>query len=347
MNVSCPRCGGKAKRESETMDTFVDSSWYFLRYLSPRYEKGPWESHIVKKWLPVDMYIGGAEHAVMHLMYARFFCMFLHDIGLIDFDEPFVKLRHQGLITNKGAKISKSKGNVINPEYFLEQYGSDTFRMYLMFMGSYSQGGDWDDSGINGIARFLGRVHRLVNQYMAGISNAIDVKYEKIAIKDPQLNYRLNLTIKKTSEDIENLEFNTAVASCMELVNELYKKTEKEYESDNNGLFLYSIISLIKIMAPMAPHLCEELWQQINGKGSIFDQEWPKYDDNALNMNTITMVLQVNGKLRGSYQVSADIDENSFFKIVEGDEKAFQHINNKSIVKRIFVPGKLLNIVVK
>jgi len=256
--AECPECGGKAERETETMDTFVDSSWYFLRYLDPDYEQGPWNPDLIEKWLPVDMYIGGAEHAVMHLLYARFFCMFLKDCGLLHFDEPFLKLRHQGTITRGGAKISKSRDEaVVNPDEFINLYGSDTFRMYLMFMGSYSQGGDWDDSGIVGIARFLNRVYRIVEKHSDNLKKHLKLNYADIENRGFALDYRLNLTIKRVSEDLESLEFNTAVAALMELVNDLYKEDEKGVEVPE--LFYFALKSLILLISPMAPHLGEEL----------------------------------------------------------------------------------------
>ena len=344
VNVKCPKCGGEAQRETETMDTFVDSSWYFLRYLDPEFENGPWNNDLARKWLPVDMYVGGAEHSVMHLLYARYFCMFLNDRGLIDFDEPFLKLRHQGMITNKGAKISKSRGNVINPDSFTSRYGSDTFRMYLMFMGSYAHGGDWDDSGINGISRFLGRVYRLVSQNAGYCASNLSLSYSNIKNKDHDLNYRLNLTIKRVSEDLDNLEFNTAVAALMELVNDLYKVSESgDKQSD---LFYYAIRQLILLIAPMAPHLAEELWQMIGGKPSVFAQSWPSYDKAAMELATITLVVQINGKLRGSFNVPVSCTEDELFELASKDERVSAHLQNKTIRKRIFVPGKLMNIVV-
>jgi leucyl-tRNA synthetase len=345
VHTKCPNCGGQAERETETMDTFVDSSWYFLRYVNPHYNNGPWDADLVRKWLPVDMYIGGAEHAVMHLMYARYFCMFLHDIGLIDFDEPFLKLRHQGTITNKGAKISKSKGNVINPDYFIENYGSDTFRMYLMFMGSYSLGGDWDDSGINGVSRFLGRIYRIISQYAPEIKNRLNITYSSIIVNDVNLNYRLNNTIKRATEDIDALEFNTAIAACMELVNDLYKVSDGSQPKDE--LFYYALKQLILIIAPLAPHLAEELWQIVGGKETVFNQKWPSYDPAALDLTQVTIVVQINGKLRGNFQVAADINEDELFKLIQADEKIAKYLDGVQIVKKIFVPGKLLNIVVR
>ncbi|MEE8418108.1 MAG: class I tRNA ligase family protein, partial [candidate division Zixibacteria bacterium] len=345
LNTKCPGCGGEAERETDTMDTFVDSSWYFLRYVDPEYKKGPWNPELVEKWLPVDMYIGGAEHAVMHLMYARYFCMFLHDIGLLLFEEPFPKLRHQGMITNRGAKISKSKGNVINPDHILKKYGSDTLRIYLMFMGSYEHGGDWDDSGINGVARFLARVYRLIVQNTTGIHDTLSLSYSDLSSKAPTLNHRLNSTIKRVTHDIESLEFNTAVAALMELVNDLYKPAD---DDDPPGdLYFFSMRQLILLLAPMAPHLAEELWHVVGGKPSVFDQDWPAWDESALLLDTITMVVQINGKLRGSFIVPKDVNENDFTNMAIRDEKISRHLNDKQILKKIFVPGRLLNIVAK
>ena len=345
VKTDCPKCGGKAERDTETMDTFVDSSWYFLRYLDPDYKKGPWDPDLAQKWLPVDMYIGGSEHAVMHLLYARFFCMFLNDSGLLHFDEPFPKLRHQGTITRAGAKISKSKGNIVNPDEFIELYGSDTFRMYLMFMGSYSLGGDWDDTGIVGIARFLKRVYRIIEKHSNYLKSYLGLKYAGIEGKNPYLDYRLNLTIKRVSEDIEELEFNTAVAALMELLNDLYKADEESVVEPE--LFYFSLKTLILLIAPMAPHLGEELWEMAGGNPSVFNQKWPEYDKSALELDEITMVVQINGKLRGSFNVSADISGEMLFKHAITDEKVSKHLVGKKVIKKIFIPGKLLNIVAR
>ena len=345
VRTECPKCGEEAERETETMDTFVDSSWYFLRYLDPEYKEGPWDPKLVKKWLPIDMYIGGAEHAVMHLLYTRYFCMFLNDIDLIDFDEPFPKLRHQGVITTGGAKISKSRGNVINPDYFIDLYGSDTFRMYLMFMGSYQHGGDWDDSGINGISRFLSRVYRLVARCTESSKQPAHPTSSDSENKLRDLNYRLNLTIKRVTHDIENLDLNTAVAATMELVNDLYKADEIGLSASD--IYSHAIKQLVLILAPMAPHLSEELWQMTGATGSVFQEPWPAWDQDALKRDTITMVVQINGKLRGSFNVPQNITEEEFVEMVSRDSSVARHLKGKKVVKMIFVPGKLLNMVVR
>ena len=344
VNTTCPKCGGPAKRSVETMDTFVDSAWYFLRYFNPHDTERPFDPEMVESWLPVDFYVGGAEHAVTHLIYARFITMCLHDMGYLHFSEPFLKLRHQGIITNKGAKISKSKGNVINPDEFIEQYGSDTFRLYLMFMGSYIDGGDWDDTGITGVARFLGRVYRLLERHQDGIIKAKGLDYNAIKSHDSELRYYLNHTIKKVGEDIESLDYNTAVAAMMEFLNVLYKRSEA---NDDTELFNYALYRYIQILAPLAPHFAEEFWNRIGNTESVFLSAWPEYDPEALITQTITMVAQVNGKLRASFSVSKEISKEDFIEMAKNDDGVARHIEGKTIIKEIFVPGKLANIVVK
>jgi leucyl-tRNA synthetase len=234
---------------------------------------------------------------------------------------------------------------VINPDYFLTRYGSDTLRMYLMFMGSYEHGGDWDDSGISGVARFLARVYRLISQHADGIREYLSLPHSDLKDKDRTLNHRLNLTIKRVSTDIDSLEFNTAVAALMELVNDLYKFAENHKPPDAH--FYFCLQQLILILAPMAPHLAEELWQMIGAPPSVFDQKWPSYDQAALLLDTVTMVVQINGKLRGSFVVPKDVNEDDFTSIVMKDERISRHLDDKKILNRIFVPGKLLNIVAK
>jgi leucyl-tRNA synthetase len=344
VDVKCPKCGGPARRSTETMDTFVDSSWYFLRYVNPHYDKGPWDNDRVKRWLPVDFYVGGAEHAVMHLMYARFVNMCLHDLGLIDFDEPFIKLRHQGIITSKGAKISKSKGNVINPDSFIDAYGSDTFRVYLMFMGSYTDGGDWDDSGINGAARFLGRIYRLIERHLDEIKPYINKSYAEIKADDKELKYYLNHTIQKTGQDIDSLDYNTAVAAMMEFLNQLSSRSESGKISD---LFLYSLLKYIQLLAPLAPHLAEELWSRSGHSESVFNSGWPQFDEKALEMETVTVAVQIGGKLRGTIEVAKDISKEELLRLAKADEKISRYLIGKQVIKEIVVPGKLVNLVIK
>jgi len=344
VNVNCPRCDEPAKRSTETMDTFVDSAWYFLRYVDPNYGHGPFNPGRVAKWLPVDFYVGGSEHAVTHLIYARFMTKFLHDLGLVDFDEPFPKLRHQGIITNKGAKMSKSKGNIVNPDDFVATYGSDTFRVYLMFMGSYGEGGDWDDSGIVGVARYLGRVYRLLDNHLQEIRSIRSLTYKNIKANDSELKYYLSYTTKKVGDDVSTLDYNTGIAAMMEFLNLLAKRSDSGNQSD---LFHYSLLRYIQLLAPFAPHLAEEFWSRAGFETSVFDSRWPEYDAEALVTETITMVAQVNGRLRGSYEVPKNITKDEFLALVKRDERIGQHLEGKTIVQEIFVPGKLANIGVK
>ncbi len=329
-NVKCPKCGAPARRESDTMDTFVCSSWYYLRYADPRNEKEFASREKIKKWLPVDLYIGGAEHTVLHLLYSRFFTKVLQKYGYLDFNEPFIKLRHQGIIlAEDGNKMSKSKGNVINPDEVVAQYGADTLRMYEMFMGPLEDAKPWNTKGIVGIKRFLDKVFALARKMRADADGTrTDAEVERL----------LHKTIKKVTEDIEALKFNTAISAMMILVNRLEK--EKEITKNVWEKFLL-------ILSPFAPHLAEELWEQLGHKESIFKQKWPPYNPELIKDETINLVIQVNGKVRDTVEVAADISEEEAKKLALEREKIKKWIGGKEIIKVIFVKGKLVNIVVK
>ncbi|MBD3233456.1 MAG: leucine--tRNA ligase [candidate division Zixibacteria bacterium] len=346
VETTCPECGGEAKRETETMDTFVDSTWYHLRFLDPEYAAGPFNPNIVDKWMPVDRYVGGSEHAVTHLMFARFINMFLYDEKYVKFEEPYPVLRHQGIITNSGAKMSKSHGNVVIPDDYIKIYGSDTFRAYLMFMGDYQEGGDWDDSGINGIHRFLGRVWRLVEPNCAGLAKREFPEFIKEQLEgiDKDVYIRLNKTIKKFGQDFETQKYNTAIASIMELLNTLYKALES---SRLSTVFFFAIKKLLWLMAPITPHLAEELYHKSGFEGSIFNSHFPDYDEDATVGDQITMVVQVNGKVRASLDVDPDLSQEQFEELAFAEEGVNRHIEGKQIIKKIFIENKLLNIVVK
>lgn len=334
MNVLCPKCGGAAKRESETMDTFVCSSWYFLRYPTMGksatskkvWSKTPFDNGITKKWLPVDMYIGGPEHACMHLLYARFFTKVLHDLGFIDFDEPFKRLVHQGMITKDGAKMSKSKGNVVSPDEFVEKYGSDVFRMYLMFMGPFTQGGDWNDKGITGVARFVEKFWNLILGAADG---------GKVSDVDG-LNAVLHRTIKKVTSDIEAFHFNTVLSALMEAVN----------VAQITGLDKASAKIFTQLIAPIAPHLAEECFEILGGKGSIFDSKWPKYEEKYLKVSVVTYAVQVNGKLRGTFDAPATASKEEVLKLAKTQSNVVKYLEAGKVVKEIFVPGKIVGFVV-
>ncbi|MCX7611227.1 MAG: leucine--tRNA ligase [Ignavibacterium sp.] len=346
INIKCPKCGDDAKRDPDTMDTFVDSSWYYLRYLNPKFSDGPFDVELANKWTPVDMYVGGAEHATMHLLYARFFHKFLRDIGLVNSDEPFQTLVHQGTITNQGAKMSKSKGNVVNPDDFIDKYGTDVFRMYLMFMGPYDQGGDWSDKGISGVDRFVNRTYDLFKHYEGKLKNvkAID-KYDlNLLNEDEKRVYRkVNQTLKKFNEEIENFRFNTAVASLMELLNEL-----RVFENCNDEIKSYVLTRFAFMLASVAPHLGEECWQLLGNDKSIY-LETPKFiiDEKALIEENVNIAVQVNGKLRATISVPIDSEQDFVKSIIEKDEKVMKFVYDKIIVKEIFVKNKIYNIVVK
>jgi leucyl-tRNA synthetase len=332
VETSCPKCQSPAQRETDTMDTFVCSSWYYFRYTDPKNEKEFAAKEKIKTWLPVNMYIGGAEHTVMHLLYSRFFTKALRDLGYVDFGEPFLSLRHQGIILGPdGQKMSKSRGNVVDPDKQVKKYGSDVIRMYLCFMGPYNQGGPWNPKGIAGVDRFLKRVKNLLNSFKD--SEEKNSKLEKI----------LHKTIKKVSEDIESLRFNTAISALMILVNEMQKF--KVYSLD-------CIKSLLLMLAPFAPHISEELWQrdiikslEFKAQSSIHSQPWPKYDPKLIKEENIQLIVQINGKVREKIEVEASISEEKAKELTLSQKKIKQWTAGKEIKKIIFVPGKLINIV--
>ena len=329
VRVKCPKCGGKAKRETDTLDTFVCSSWYFLRYTDPKNTKEFASKEKIKNWLPVDLYIGGAEHATGHLLYSRFFAKALFDQKLIQFAEPFSKLFNQGTVYRLGAKMSKSKGNVVTPDYIFQKFGAETMRLYELFMGPADQATEWSDKGVIGCYRFLNRVWNLQNK----------IKNQKSKVKN-ELEKLVHKTIKKVTEDIENFRFNTAVSALMILTNEFEKA------KDYNPPTTHSYKILVKLLAPMAPHLAEEIWQKLGSKKSIFLEKWPKYEPKLVKEEIITLVIQVNGKVRDKIEVEASLSEEEAKKLTLGREKVKKWIEGKEIKKVIFVPGKLINIVI-
>lgn len=343
VNVTCPKCGGSAQRETDTMDGFACSSWYFLRFADPHNHDQPFDEQAVKYWLPVDDYIGGAEHAVMHLLYARMWTKVMYDAGLIMFNEPFKTLRNQGMIlAPDGQKMSKSKGNTIEPDSLIEQgYGADTIRIMELFIGPWNQSANWSTEGMGGSFRFLQRIWALIQEY----NNPND----QIGEQQPyaqQLNKIAHRTIKKVSQDLEALSFNTAVAAMMEAVNDLYKVKDRDNYSNRNE-WKFVLESLLQLLAPFAPHITEELWQQLGHDISIHTSEWPKYDELYLVSDKMVIAVQVNGKLRGEVELSTDADESMVVEAAKKNEKVCLHIDGKEIVKTIYIAGKILNIVVK
>jgi leucyl-tRNA synthetase len=345
VNTTCPCCGAPAKREIDTMDTFLDSSWYFLRYCDAQNDKEAFNLDKVKYWMNVDQYIGGVEHAILHLMYARFFQMALYDLGLVNTEEPFQNLLTQGMVIKDGKKMSKSIGNVVSPEEIINKYGADTARLFILFAAPPDRELDWSDAGVEGAFRFLGRVYRLVYD--------MSQKYKLDGVKaytcknssDKDLAFALNSTIKKVTEDAGGrFSFNTAISSIMELVNEMYKYKEGEI---NEELFATAITNLIIVLSPFAPHITEEMWEHLGHTDRLFNVPWPKYDEAALVKDTVEIVVQINGKVKSKLNAPNGMDKAALEKYVMSDESIVKLTDGMNVVKVIAVPGKLVNLVVK
>ena len=339
VHTTCPTCDGEARRETDTMDTFVDSSWYMFRFASPREDKGPFDPTLVGQWLPVDQYTGGVEHAVMHLLYARFFTKALRDMGLLNFDEPFLRLFNQGTIVASGAKMSKSRGNVINPDNYVEDLGADVVRAYLMFLGPWDQGGDWTDTGINGIARWMNRTWDLLQQDPSKLPATV----EKGA-GPAQTRRKLHQTIEKVHNDLDRFKFNTAIAAMMELSNHL-SQAWNQGEVDA-ALWRECVEKFLLLLAPIAPHVAEELWERTGHPYSIHNRTFPKWDPAMTAEETITLVVQVNGRLRDRLEAPASISENDVKEMALSSPKVQLHTRNKKIKNLVYVPGRLVNVVV-
>ena len=341
VNTTCPRCSSPAKRETDTMDTFMCSSWYFLRYASPDCDNAPFDAERMKYWLPVDLYTGGAEHAVMHLFYARFFIKALRDMGLVSFGEPFTRLFNQGVIITEKQKMSKSRGNVITPDAYVSELGADAVRAYLMFVAPWEQGGEWDDSGISGISRWLNRMWNLVTGgYTERVLDRLSVDKER-----RQLSRRTHQTIRKVTGDLERLRFNTMLAALMEFTN--YLAGVKEAGAVDLSDWKEAVDTLLLLLAPTAPHLAEELWQQTGHSYSIHNQSWPRWDEELAKDEEITLVVQVNGKLRDRMVVPASITEAEARQAALESQRVKAYLEGKEVVKTIYVPGRLVNLVVR
>ncbi len=323
--VPCPQCHRRARRETDVSDTFLDSAWYFLRYPSTHRDDVPFDPDLTRKWLPVDMYIGGNEHAVLHLMYTRFITMALHDMGLLPFEEPFKKFRAHGLITKDGAKMSKSRGNVVNPDQYIERYGADVFRTYMMFLGPYTEGGDFRDEGIAGVQRFFEGVWRAVRQF------------DPQAESGPELRRSVHRTIAKVQQDLEELRYNTAIAALMSLLNDIRRHGPADR---------WVLESLVLMLAPFAPHLAEELWEALGHTDSIFRAQWPRYDPAALVEETVELAVQVNGKVRGRLTVPRGAPEEEVLRLALALPAVQAHVGGKTIRKQLVVPGRLVSFVV-
>ena len=340
VNTKCPKCRGKATREIDTMDTFVDSSWYFLRYLSPKDNSRPFDKDIVNKWLPVDQYIGGVEHAILHLMYSRFIVKVLYDLGHIGFREPFAKLFTQGMIVKNGAKMSKSKGNTVSPDQLIDKYGADTVRFYTLFIGPPEKDAEWNDRGVEGAWRFLNRVWRVVEQTTD--KERQDRKNESNA--SASLRRKTHFTIKKVTEDMEgSFHFNTALSAIMELINEVYSGISQLPSSDTE--LKNAIKTSIILLAPFVPHIAEEMWEKLGNKRSVFEENWPVCDEKFLVQDRIMIPVQINGKLRSKIEVSTGTANKDIEKIVLEDPAVVKWTQGKEPKKIIIVQGRMINLV--
>jgi leucyl-tRNA synthetase len=369
INTTCPICSLPAKRETDTMDTFVCSSWYFLRYCSPHYEKAPFIKEEVDYWMPVDQYIGGIEHATMHLIYSRFFIKVLYDSGLVNFKEPFTRYYPHGVVTLGSQKMSKSKGNIINPSEIYNKYGADTLRLYILFIGPADSIVDWSNTGVEGTFRFLGRFWRLILQNIKNLKNngflpiknkdefssdanstnkTDKIDFSTLSGIEKDLFKRIHKTIKKVTEDIFRFNFNTAISAIMELVNFMYKYNNEVNQKDINNLLVYEATEkVLKLISPITPFISEELWFRLGEKGSIHKTFWPEYNPEYVKDEYITIVIQVNGKVRDKGKFSIDVDEKEVENYAFSSKKIKSYLNGRKVLKKVYVKNKLYNIVLE
>jgi len=342
-HAPCPKCGKMGTREMDTMDTFVCSSWYFLRYCDPHNTELPFNKDIADYWMNVDQYIGGVEHAILHLLYARFFTKALHDLGYISCDEPFENLLTQGMVLKDGTKMSKSLGNVVSPEEIIDKYGADTARLFILFAAPPERDLEWSDTAVEGSYRFLNRVFKFVTDNKEKIDFNSKYDLNSLTSEDKELRYVLNYSIKKATDDISiRFNFNTAISCVMELVNALYA-----YNGSNNALISEAAKDLIIMLAPFVPHITEELWEIIGGKGSVHDQSWVSYDEKALVKDETEIVVQINGKVKDKMMISTGLSDDEIKAIALENDKIKELTDGKQVLKVIVVKGKLVNIVVK
>jgi leucyl-tRNA synthetase len=376
-NVKCPKCGKDAIRETDTMDTFMESSWYFIRYCSPDCDTAPFDKDEANYWMPVDQYIGGIEHAIMHLLYSRYYTKVLRDLGYVDFDEPFERLLTQGMVNKetmhcpehkwlypeevKNAKcihcgkdveigriekMSKSKKNVVDPDALINEYGADTARLFSLFAAPPEKGLEWSEQGVEGAFRFLNRVWRLVLNNLELLQRNYSVSdiSSKVA---KEILYHTHITIKKSTQDIERFQLNTAVAAAMEFTNALYQLESKLSTESEKSLFVEAVKTLLKLIAPFTPHIAEELWSEMGNTNAISNENWPEYDDKYTQKDEITIVVQVNGKVRAQLSVARDIKKEDALKMAKEHPNILKYLEGKNLVKEIFVPGKLISLVIK
>ena len=342
-HAPCPKCGKMGTRDMDTMDTFVCSSWYYLRYCDPHNDKMPFDKDITDYWMNVDQYIGGVEHAILHLLYARFLTKALHDLGYVSCDEPFENLLTQGMVLKDGTKMSKSLGNVVSPEEIIGKYGADTARLFILFAAPPERDLEWSDTAVEGSYRFINRVFRFIDDNKDKIDLGATYDVSSLSSEDKELRYILNSSIKKATDDIGiRFNFNTAISCVMELVNGMYS-----YKGTNDALISEASKALIIMLAPFIPHVTEELWQMVGGEGSVHEQSWVSYDESALVKDEVEIVVQINGKVKAKMNIAANLTDDQIKEIVLADEKVIDFVEGKQIVKFIVVKGKLVNIVVK
>ncbi len=367
VQTKCPKCQGAARRETDTMDTFVDSSWYYLRYISPKDGERPFDSEAVNRWLPVDQYIGGVEHAILHLLYSRFVTKVLHDCGAVKFQEPFANLFTQGMIVKDGAKMSKSKGNVVSPDELIAQYGADTVRLYTLFIGPPEKDAEWNNRGVEGAWRFLNRVWRLLDSVQRSADSVQEgqknqnPEAETRDSKPSPLRRKIHQTIQRVSDDIEQeFHFNTAISAVMELVNAIYNVVEKSPVTSHpssqpeaglplaeTALIIYEAIEVVVILLyPFVPHISEEMWQKLGNSSSLLKTQWPKYDPKIAKEEEISLVIQINGKVRSRLQIHSELPEEEIKRRALQDQKIQELIKENQVKKVIVVPNRLVNIVV-
>jgi leucyl-tRNA synthetase len=346
IKTKCPKCGEDARRETDTMDTFVESSWYFLRYASPDFDEGIFDKNKVNYWLPVDQYIGGIEHAILHLLYSRFYTKVLRDLGMLALDEPFSNLLTQGMVIKDGAKMSKSLGNIVDPDDMIQQFGADTVRVFMLFAAPVQKDLDWSDEGIEGAYRFLNRLWRLVSDAYSQIKDFKNTKPDLTQISEPAREFliKVHKTIKKVSDDLERFQFNTAIAAIMELLNETARF--KPDGGNDTVVLREAVEALVRLLYPIAPHIAEELWESLGYEETLVDKPWMEWDREILESAAITVVVQVNGKVRSQVTMDSDSDQEQMKEAALSDEKVKNYIADKEIKKVIVVPKKLVNIVV-
>jgi leucyl-tRNA synthetase len=347
--ATCPKCGGKARRETDTMDTFVDSSWYFYRYVSPQKSDGPFDPGAIRYWFPIDLYVGGIEHAILHLVYSRFWTKVMRDLGLVSLDEPVTRLFPQGMVHKDGEVMSKSKGNTIAPDDVIARYGADTLRLYILFAAPPELAMEWSESGIEGPHRFLQRAWRLVDRHAAALASEprgpLGTELPPAA-KD--LRRKVHQTIDKVTRDVEErIQLNTAVAALMELVNEIYRVEAEVQAGPSRPALREALETLVLLLNPFTPHVCEEMWTRLGHDGGLVRAAWPAFDAGAAREDSVELAVQVNGKVRGRVVVPAGAGEDVVRERALAEPRVAEHLQGKQIVKFVVVPGRLVSVVAK